>query len=126
MATCKTSLRWLPPCCLLFKGAPLRLLRFSLLKALAAPTHLATFLHKALTGHGSPAEVLTHCRRELMHAIWHLLLDDEFLEVYEHGIGIECEDGIFRRFYPRIFTYSADYPEKYVLMRSHSGLDSCL
>jgi hypothetical protein len=47
-----------------------------------------------------------------MHAIWRLLLDDDFLEAYEHGIVIECQDGIFRRFYPRIFTYSADYPEK--------------
>lgn len=26
-----------------------------------------------------------------------------------------CSDGVERRFYPRIFTYSADYPEKYVL-----------
>ncbi|KAJ6605147.1 hypothetical protein B0H10DRAFT_1886664, partial [Mycena sp. CBHHK59/15] len=50
-----------------------------------------------------------------MHAIWRLLLDDEFLEAYEHGIVIESEDGIFRRFYPRIFTYSADYPEKVLL-----------
>jgi hypothetical protein len=25
-----------------------------------------------------------------------------------------CSDSITRRFYPRIFTYSADYPEKYV------------
>ncbi|KAJ7222643.1 hypothetical protein GGX14DRAFT_352730 [Mycena pura] len=76
---------------------------------------------KSLTGHGPPAEVLTHCRRELMHAIWHLLLDDEFLEAYEHGIVIECEDGIFRRFYQRIFTYSADYPEK-VLLAAIRGL----
>ncbi|KAJ7777634.1 hypothetical protein DFH07DRAFT_976756 [Mycena maculata] len=50
-----------------------------------------------------------------MHAIWRLLLDDEFLEAYEHGIVIECQDGVFRRFYPRIFTYSADYPEKVLL-----------
>jgi hypothetical protein len=49
-----------------------------------------------------------------MHAIWRLLLDDEFLHAYEHGIVIKCEDGIFRRFFPRIFTYSADYPEKSV------------
>ncbi|KAJ7616888.1 hypothetical protein B0H17DRAFT_965405 [Mycena rosella] len=70
---------------------------------------------QGLTGHAPSADVLTHCRRELMHAIWRLLLDDEFLEAYEHGIVIECEDGVFRRFYPRIFTYSADYPEKFLL-----------
>jgi len=55
---------------------------------------------------------MTHCSRELMHAQWRILLDDEFLEAWEHGIVIECCDGVKRRFYPRIFTYSADYPEK--------------
>jgi hypothetical protein len=42
-----------------------------------------------------------------------VLLDEEFLYAYEHGIVIKCCDGVTRRFYPRIFTYSADYPEKY-------------
>jgi hypothetical protein len=65
-----------------------------------------------LTGDGPPTDVSTHCRRELMHAVWAILLDDDFLHAYEHGIVILCPDGIFRRFYPRIFTYSADYPEK--------------
>jgi hypothetical protein len=69
--------------------------------------------YKAETGHSPSAEVLTHCRRELMHAIWKLLLDGEFLEACKHGIVIECPDGISRRFYFRIFTYSADYPEKF-------------
>jgi hypothetical protein len=27
-----------------------------------------------------------------------------------------CADDLQRRFYPRIFTYSADYPEKWVLL----------
>ncbi|KAG2349309.1 hypothetical protein BDR05DRAFT_972390 [Suillus weaverae] len=31
---------------------------------------------------------------------------------YTHDIIIKCCDGITRHFYPRIFTYSADYPEK--------------
>jgi hypothetical protein len=55
---------------------------------------------------------MTHCHREFTHAQWSILLDDEFLLAYEHGIVIECCDGIWRRFYPRIFIYSADYPEK--------------
>jgi hypothetical protein len=54
----------------------------------------------------------THCRRELMHEIWRLLLDDEFLHAYEHGIVLTCADGVQRRIYPRIFTYSADFQEK--------------
>ena len=58
---------------------------------------------------------MTHCRREVLHAQWAILLDNEFLEAYKHGIVIECCDGVVRRFYPRILTYSADYPEKYVI-----------
>jgi hypothetical protein len=58
---------------------------------------------------------MTHCRREVMHAQWEILLDDEFMEAYKHGIVVECCDGITRRFYPRFFIYSADYPEKYVI-----------
>jgi hypothetical protein len=34
------------------------------------------------------------------------------LEAYKHGIVVECCDSIKHRFYPRILTYSADYPEK--------------
>jgi hypothetical protein len=42
------------------------------------------------------------------------LLDDKFLEAYEHGILIVCADGVTRRVFPRFFTYSADYQEKLV------------
>jgi hypothetical protein len=55
---------------------------------------------------------MTHCRQNLIHEVWRKLLDDEFLEAYQHGIVLECADGIVRRIYPRIFTYAADYPEK--------------
>jgi hypothetical protein len=47
-----------------------------------------------------------------MHGVWDKLLDDEFVHCYKHGFAMECLDGVWRRFYPRIFTYSADYPEK--------------
>lgn len=67
-------------------------------------------------GKGASQAFMTHCRRELMHTQWEQILDDEFLEAYRHGIVINCWDGISRRFYPRIFTYSADYPEKWVLL----------
>jgi hypothetical protein len=50
----------------------------------------------------------------MFHAQWKILLDDEFLAAYERGILIQCQDGITRRLYPRIFTYSADFPEKFV------------
>ena len=48
-----------------------------------------------------------------MHGVWDQVLDGEFVACYKHGFVMECLDGVWRRFYPRIFTYSADYPEKY-------------
>jgi Plavaka transposase len=59
-------------------------------------------------------DILAHCRRELMHAVWKFLLDDDFIHAYKYGMIIRCQDGIERRVYPRVFTYSADYPEKSV------------
>jgi hypothetical protein len=58
------------------------------------------------------ATVLTHCKRELMHAIWMILMDDDFVKAVEYGIVLEFADGILRRVFLRLFTYSADYPEK--------------
>jgi hypothetical protein len=48
-----------------------------------------------------------------MHAIWTVILDSDFTHASIYGIATRCIDGIERRIYPRIFTYSADYPEKY-------------
>jgi hypothetical protein len=56
--------------------------------------------------------MLAHLRRELFHGAQSIILDDEFLEAYEHGVVILCYDGVERRVFPRIFIYSADYPEK--------------
>ncbi|KAG2003606.1 hypothetical protein CC2G_004198 [Coprinopsis cinerea AmutBmut pab1-1] len=70
--------------------------------------------------------LLTHCERELFHAQWRILLDDEFMEAYQHGIVVVCPDGHKRRFYPRIFTYSADYQEKIVVASIRNlGLCPC-
>ena len=55
---------------------------------------------------------MSHLNREFFHAQWKILLDDELLKAIEEGIVIDCFDGIKRRFFIRIFTYSADYPEK--------------
>lgn len=68
------------------------------------------------------AALHTHCRRELFHACWDILLDEDFLHAYRHGIVLRCADGVLRRIFPRIFTYSADYPEKYVLFAKTSML----
>jgi hypothetical protein len=69
-------------------------------------------LLREVTGKDLSEETLRHCRRELFQAVWAILLDPDFVEAYRHGIIVECSDGITRRIFPRIFTYSADYPEK--------------
>ncbi|KAL1712278.1 hypothetical protein EV715DRAFT_213948 [Schizophyllum commune] len=66
-------------------------------------------------------DITTHCRRELMHAVWKVILDDDFMHACEYGMVVKCIDGIERRIYPRIFTYSADYPEKVLLATIRDG-----
>lgn len=63
-------------------------------------------------GKNASAPLLAHLRRKLLHAIWGILLDEELIAAYEHGTVVECGDGVTRRVYIRLFTYSADYPEK--------------
>jgi hypothetical protein len=48
-----------------------------------------------------------------MQAVWWFPLDTDFVHAYEHGIVIKFPDGISRLVFLRIFTYAADYPEKY-------------
>lgn len=55
----------------------------------------------------------SHCHRELFHTQWKDILDDEFLHAYKHGVILSCGHRFKRWLYPRIFMYSADYPEKY-------------
>jgi len=47
-----------------------------------------------------------------MHTIWTQILDNKFIHAYTYGIMIKYIDGIERRIYPQVFTYSADYSEK--------------
>ncbi|KAF9539268.1 hypothetical protein CPC08DRAFT_651222 [Agrocybe pediades] len=70
---------------------------------------------KVFSRSAASADTITHLKRDLMHAVWDLLLDAEFMEAYQNGIVITCADGVTRRIFPRIFTYSADYPEKILL-----------
>lgn len=68
---------------------------------------------------GKPAtsHILSHIRRELLHEVWKILLDAEFTRAYTDGFNVEFADGKVRRVFPRILTYSADYPEKYVCIQ---------
>ncbi|TEB26892.1 hypothetical protein FA13DRAFT_1795347 [Coprinellus micaceus] len=66
-----------------------------------------------LSGKGSvPKTLAAHLRREIFHAQWNILLDDEFIHAYRHGLIVDCPDKVRRRFYPRILAYAADYPER--------------
>ena len=60
------------------------------------------------------AAVLTHLRRELAHAIWRLLLNDDLMRAYTEGEAMKLSDDseIMRAMFPRFLFYSADYPEK--------------
>ncbi|KAI1791105.1 hypothetical protein LXA43DRAFT_889833 [Ganoderma leucocontextum] len=82
---------------------------------ISLPDRFQDFVRAQTGGKAATAALLTHCRRELFHAQWGCLLDEEFLAAYEHGMVIDCIDGVRRRVYPRIFTYSADYPEKMLI-----------
>lgn len=82
--------------------------------SLQLPDSFKEFAVEYTGGKGPNKTLISHCNREIFHAQWELLLDDEFLAAYEHGILIQCYDGIIRRLFPRIFTYSADFPEKFV------------
>jgi hypothetical protein len=60
------------------------------------------------------SDVYTHCKHDLMQAIWRLLLNEKFVEAYNSGFVIKFVDGIVRRIFIRFYTYGADYPEKYI------------
>jgi hypothetical protein len=49
-----------------------------------------------------------------MHATISLILNDRFVDAYRDGFILKCGDGHYRRLFPRILMYSADYPEKYI------------
>ncbi|KAI0369420.1 hypothetical protein BV20DRAFT_1036521 [Pilatotrama ljubarskyi] len=64
--------------------------------------------------HSMPATaaMLTFLRRELMQAVWLLILDDRFMYIYVHGLLLLCGDTIRRRLFPRFQFHAADYVEK--------------
>ncbi|KAJ7055705.1 hypothetical protein C8F01DRAFT_444509 [Mycena amicta] len=68
--------------------------------------------YKEHYGHAMPDNVMTHTKRELFHAVWGLLIDDDFVDAWMNGRALECWDKIMRRLFPRIPTYGLDYPEK--------------
>ncbi|KAG6824734.1 hypothetical protein H0H92_005989 [Tricholoma furcatifolium] len=69
-----------------------------------------------LFNQAAPASSLKHMKRELVQAIWEMLLNNEkFREAYEKGIVVCCGDGTWRRFFIRFFAYLADYVERIII-----------
>lgn len=62
--------------------------------------------------------VLHFCKHELMQAIWILLLDDDFIKAYQHGIVVVCGNRVTCHLFSRILIYSTDYPKKSVFSLS--------
>ncbi|KIJ53889.1 hypothetical protein M422DRAFT_242156 [Sphaerobolus stellatus SS14] len=79
------------------------------------PAEVRDFVYQ-LSGQACSKELFTHCKRELVQSIWRLLLDDDFRKAYKEGIVVKCADGVMRRVYIRLITYSADYPEKMLML----------
>ena len=65
--------------------------------------------------HKNNTDLLAHCKQELIHAIWRILLNNNLIEAYCDGIIFECFNGVKRYAYPGVFTYTVDYPEKYAV-----------
>ena len=60
-------------------------------------------------------KVLKLLKRDIHNSVINLLMDEDFIQAYEHEILVECSDGVLRLIFPHIFVYSADYPERSVL-----------
>ncbi|TEB29739.1 hypothetical protein FA13DRAFT_1584662, partial [Coprinellus micaceus] len=92
------------------------------------PDGLKDLITSKTTGGNVPDKLMHFCKQEMLHAQWKILLDDEeFREAVKNGIVLKCPDNEERRFYIRIFTYSADYQEKVLIatIRGTNGLCPC-
>ncbi|TFK25959.1 hypothetical protein FA15DRAFT_638473 [Coprinopsis marcescibilis] len=88
------------------------------------PERIKDFIAKR-TGGKVQDKHLAFLNREAFHEQWSILLDEELQDAIENGIVLMCHDGVLRRFYIRIFTYSADYPEKILLAGIKRGNCPC-
>ncbi|KZT37964.1 hypothetical protein SISSUDRAFT_1129151 [Sistotremastrum suecicum HHB10207 ss-3] len=80
------------------------------------PDDVQDTIRRHRNGRGGSKPLITHCRRELMHAVLKVLFaDPEFRHAYRHGIVLKFPDGEMRRAYLRVITYTGDYPEKVLL-----------
>jgi len=67
--------------------------------------------------------ILTHCRRELMHGVWQILLDEDFLHAHKYGIVIMCLTTAYGQFIFRI-CYSLEGHSFWVPTEIYDGIIS--
>ncbi|KAG6905525.1 hypothetical protein DXG01_002237 [Tephrocybe rancida] len=58
------------------------------------PDSFKDFAAKHIGGKGPDKVFLAHYNQEMYHAQWKIVLDNKFIDTYEHGIIIECLDGL--------------------------------
>ena len=87
---------------------------FSDFKKIQLPDSFSDWYQETF-GQDPSEETITHCTRELIHAVWMLILNTAFMTAYQFGILVQFADQVVRRVFPRLFAYIADYPEKYAL-----------
>lgn len=85
---------------------------FAQRRLLQLPDNFKDYLRERNGGKLPYADLAKYCSRLLFHQQWSILLDRDLLDAMKDGIVLLCPDGKRRCFYPRIFTYSADYPEQ--------------
>ncbi|KAG8697132.1 hypothetical protein FRC09_008057 [Ceratobasidium sp. 395] len=71
-----------------------------------------TQIEAVLGGRAMTDDMRAHTRRDMFQGCWEGVMDDEFVKACHEGIVTVCPDGVKRRVYPRIMSYSADYPEQ--------------
>ncbi|KAJ3500007.1 hypothetical protein NMY22_g19406 [Coprinellus aureogranulatus] len=95
-------------------GLGIHVAYFDSLPMLQLPDSFKDYLTRR-SGGKVPPDLMAHMNRECFHAQWKIILDEDLLKAIVEGIVIVCPDGVARRFFIRIFTYSADYPEKVLI-----------
>ena len=92
---------------------------FSLFKLLLTILQISDWIHniyKEIYGAVANSDALTFLKPELIHTIWCLLINEDFINAYIFGIIVLCADSIERCLFPQFFTYLAHYPEKYITL----------
>ncbi|KAJ3748203.1 hypothetical protein EV360DRAFT_57052 [Lentinula raphanica] len=77
---------------------------------------LVADMYCEIYGRAPTPAVMRFLKREVVAAVYLLLLDEEFQDAYLNGVEVTCADGVVRVLIPRFHSYSMDYPEKIIIV----------